>query len=220
MALSVMSLAGISAAQVPRSRGWKESSERGGRLAGALRATVSRERERKYSYALFCCCTLLFSILALHDHHNNSNSHARPRPASRVPLRSLIHLTSPRSESRKPSPQEIHVPHQKSPLTCERERERERKREREKESPLEVSESCPSTDRLSQSNISIAQPLPARNNHRTSTSALSASSILQESHLNHNRNYHNTPQQHNNTPWVPHSLAPWPRSSAARKCAC
>jgi len=121
-----MSLAGISAAQVPRSRGWKESSERGGRLAGALRATVSRERERKYSYALFCCCTLLFSILALHDHHNNSNSHARPRPASRVPLRSLIHLTSPRSESRKPSPQEIHVPHQKSPLTCERERERER----------------------------------------------------------------------------------------------
>lgn len=46
-ALSVMSLAAIRAAQVPRSRGWKESSERGGRLAGALGATVSRER--KYS---------------------------------------------------------------------------------------------------------------------------------------------------------------------------
>lgn len=64
MALSVMSLAAISAAQVPRSRGCKESSERGGRLAGALGATVARESasERKYSYALFCCCTLLFSF--------------------------------------------------------------------------------------------------------------------------------------------------------------
>lgn len=56
MALSVMSLAAISPAQVPRSRGWRKAASEG---AGALVATVPRER--KYSYALFCCCTLLFS---------------------------------------------------------------------------------------------------------------------------------------------------------------
>lgn len=199
-----MSLAAISPAQVPRSRGWRESSERGGRCFGCngfkREKVLLRLVLLLYIALLSSPCTIpptatASTITPVHAPPHESTQQSNPSnfTTERVPKAttpgdpravSKVSLTSERAHWRSQRAAQ-------APADCRR-----------AISPLH---SC-----FQRETTTVQARVRAQRIHHT---------ILQESHLNHNRNHHNTTRQHN-TPWAPHSLAPWPRSSAARKCAC
>jgi len=173
--------------------------------AGRHRGGSCNGQERKYS-PLDLASNSSLDSLSLYFHDTNIHTltltpvHAPPHESSPV----HCNLTSPRSESRKP-PQEIHVPDQKSRGLFD-------------QCPLEglrvLHRHTPVVAEQYQHCIPASYKKQRQHTH-------ARAQRIQEKHLQLKRKStrHNT-TQHIHSPWAPHSLAPWPRSSAARKCAC